>query len=75
VAATLFVVVFVVEIVAAWVVEQMADASRKKLTELVLGDEQDRAPRQAADAAIQATASEISPADVRWARQVAMVIG
>ena len=68
-------VVFVVDAFGAWLVEQLADAGRKKLTELILGDEQDRALRQAADAAIRATAAEISPPDGGWAEQAVMVIG
>ena len=42
-------------------VEQLSDAGRKKLTELVLGREQERALRQAATAAIQATARQCRP--------------
>jgi hypothetical protein len=68
-------VVFVVDAFGAWLVEQLADAGRKKLTELILGDEHDRALRQAADAAIRATAAEVSPLDSRRAEQAVMVIG
>jgi hypothetical protein len=68
-------VVFVVDTFGAWLVEQLADAGRKKLTELILGDEHDRALRQAADAAIRATAAEVSPLDGRRAEQAVMVIG
>ena len=66
--------VFVVDAFGAWLVEQPADAGRTKLTELILGDEQDRALRQAAADAIRATADEISLPDSGRARQVAMVI-
>ena len=68
-------VVFVVNAFGAWLVEQLADAGRKKLTELILGDEHDRALRQAADAAIRATAAEVSPLHSRRAEQAVMVIG
>jgi hypothetical protein len=67
-------VVFVVDAFGVWLVEQLADAGRKKLTELILGDEQDRALRQAADMAIRATAAEVSPPD-GGAEQAVMVIG
>jgi hypothetical protein len=68
-------VMFVVDAFGAWLVEQLADAGRKKLTELILGDEHDRALRQAADAAIRATAAEVSPLDSGRAEQAVMVIG
>jgi hypothetical protein len=42
---------------------------------LVIGSEQERALRQAADAAVLATAKEMSPSDAEQAEQVAMVIG
>ena len=48
-------------LLGTWLVEQLADACRKKLTELVLGGEQERALRRAADAAVWATAEEVSP--------------
>ena len=54
-------VVFVADALGAWLVEQLADAGRKKLTELILGSEQERALRRAADAAVWATAEEMSP--------------
>ena len=65
---------FVADALGAWLVEQLADAGRKKLTELVLGSEQERALRRAADAAVRATAEEMSPTTGERARQVAMVI-
>ena len=49
-------VVFVANALGGWLVGQLADAGRKKLTELVLGSEQERALRRAADAAVWATA-------------------
>ena len=67
-------VVFVADALGGWLVGQLADASRKKLTELVLGSEQERALRRAADAAVGATAEEVSPTGGEQAGQVAMVI-
>ena len=61
-------------ILRAWLVGLLADAGRKKLTTLVLGDEQERALRQAATAAVQDTADEMSPSDGQRAGQIAMVI-
>jgi len=54
-------------------VGQLADAGSKKLTELMLGSEQERALRRAADAAVSATAREMSPSGGQ-AGQVAVVI-
>ena len=67
-------VVFVADALGGWLVGQLADAGRKKLTELVLGSEQERALRRAADAAVWATAEEMSPTGGEQAGQVAMVI-
>jgi hypothetical protein len=67
-------VVFVADALGGWLVGQLADAGRKKLTELVLGSEQERALRRAADAAVWATAEEMSPAGGEQAGQAAMVI-
>jgi hypothetical protein len=67
-------VVFVADALGAWLVEQLADAGRKKLTELILGSEQERALRRAADAAVWATAEEVCPPDGEQAEQVAGVI-
>ena len=66
--------VFVADAFGVWLVEQLADAGRKKLTELMLGSEQERALRRAADAAVWATAEEMSPSGAERAGQVAMVI-
>ena len=66
--------VFVADALGGWLVGQLADAGRKKLTELVLGSEQERALRRAADAAVWATAEELSPTGGEQAGQVAMVI-
>jgi hypothetical protein len=59
---------------AAWLAGLLADADRKKLAALVPGDVQERALRQAAAAAVQDTATELSPSDSRRAGQIAMVI-
>jgi uncharacterized protein YidB (DUF937 family) len=67
-------VVFVVDDLAAWLVGLLADAGRKKLTTMVLGDEQERALQQAAIAAVRDTADELSPSDGQRAGQIAMVI-
>jgi hypothetical protein len=67
-------VVFVADALGGWLVGQLADAGRKKLTELVLGSEQERALRRAADAAVWATAEEMSPTGGEQAGQAAMVI-
>ena len=67
-------VAFVADAFGQWLVEQLADAGRKKLTELILGSEQERALRRAADAAVWATALETSPSGGEQAGQVAMVI-
>jgi tetratricopeptide (TPR) repeat protein len=53
--------VFAADDLGAWLTSVLADAGRKKLTELVLGSEQDRALRQAATAAIELTAAELRP--------------
>ncbi len=66
--------VFVADDLAAWLVGLLADAGRKKLTTLVLGDAQERALQQAAIAAVQDTADELSPTDGQRAGQIAMVI-
>jgi hypothetical protein len=59
----------------AWLVAVLADAGRKKLTALVLGDELDRALRQAAAAAVRAAARELCPGDEERAGRAAMVVG
>jgi HEAT repeat protein len=67
-------VVFVADDLGSWLVGLLADAARKKLTALLLGDEQSRALRQAATAAVQATAVETSASGGEKAEQFAMVI-
>ena len=51
-------VVFVADDLLAWLVGPLADAGRKKLTTWVLGDDQERALRQAATTAVKLTAAE-----------------
>jgi len=66
--------VFVADDLGAWLVEVLADGGRRKLTELVLGTDQERALRSAATVAVRLTAAElVSDDDVR-AEQLAMVI-
>ncbi len=65
--------VFVVDDLGGWLVGLLADAGRKKLTALVLGSDQERALRQAAAAAVQATADEMSRSREQVG-QLAMVI-
>jgi hypothetical protein len=60
---------------AAWLIGVLADAGRKKLTEFVLGSDQERALRQAARAAVDQTARELRPGDGEKAGQLALVIG
>lgn len=66
--------VFVADDLAAWLVFILAEAGRKRLTSLVLGDAQQRTLRSAATAAVQRTAAELRPDDAELADQVAMVI-
>jgi hypothetical protein len=65
---------FVADALGGWLVGQLADAGREKLTELVLGSEQERALRRAADAAVWATAENMSPSGGEQAGQLTMVI-
>jgi hypothetical protein len=55
--------VFVAEDLAAWLIGVLADAGRKKLTSLVLGDEHERALGATATAAVRRTAAELFPGD------------
>jgi hypothetical protein len=66
---------FVVDDLAAWLIGVLADAGRRNLLAFVLGDEQERALRQACMAALTATANDLRPGDAAGAEQVAMVIG
>ena len=58
----------------SWLVGLLADAACRKLTALLLGDEQSRALRQAATAAVQAATDETIPSGGEQAEQLAMVI-
>ena len=66
--------VFVVDDLAAWLIGLLADAGRKRLTRIVLGTDQKRALRAAADAAVRATGAELCP-DAGRAENLARVIG
>ena len=66
--------VFIVDDLGGWLVGLLADASRKKLTALVLGSDQDRALRQAAEATVRQTADELSRAGSEQAGQLATAI-
>lgn len=59
---------------ASWLIGLVLDEGRKRLTIWILGTEQERALRQAADIAIRRTARELSSDDER-AVQIEMVIG
>ena len=65
---------FVTGAFATWLLEQLADAGRHRLAKFLLGDEQDRALRGAADAAIQLTANDFYPNDDPRADELARVI-
>jgi hypothetical protein len=67
-------VVFVADDLGAWLTFILAEAGRKKLTSLVLGDAQERALRSAATAAVQRTAEELRSGDEVEAERLAMVI-
>jgi hypothetical protein len=66
--------VFIADDLGAWLVGLLADAGRKKLTTWVLGDDQERALRQAATTAVQLTAAELRPDDDEQAEHLAGVI-
>ncbi len=65
---------FVADDFAAWLIGLLADASRKKLTSLVLGTDQERALRHATTGAVQRTADELRPPDDEQAEHIALVI-
>jgi hypothetical protein len=64
---------FVADDLGAWLVGQLADAGRRRLITQVLGNEQERALRQAATAAVQFTAAEFRPGREE-AEELAMVV-
>jgi tetratricopeptide (TPR) repeat protein len=71
--------VFIAEAFGGWLVSQVADAGRRRLSEWLLGTDQERALQQAATAAIQGTARELRPGhrradDMRGADHLARVI-
>jgi hypothetical protein len=68
-------VAFVVDDLTAWLVGLLADAGRRKLTSWVLGTDQQRALRQAAEAAVERTAGQLVPAGGEQAEHLAMVVG
>jgi tetratricopeptide (TPR) repeat protein len=68
-------VVFVADDLAAWLIGFLAEAGRKKLTSLVLGDDQKRALRPAATEAVLLTAAELCPGDAQRAEELAIMIG
>jgi hypothetical protein len=68
-------VVFVADDLGAWLVGLLADAIFKKLITLVLGNDQKRALRQAAKAAVERTAEELAPSDAEQAQQLATAVG
>lgn len=65
---------FVADDLAAWLVSLLADSGRKRLTAWLVGDEQQRALRQAATAAVQSVAGDLSAGDLERADEQAMVI-
>jgi hypothetical protein len=68
------VMVWGVDDFGAWLVGQLADASRRRLTELILGGKFEQALRQAGAAAVWAAASELSPGDPDRAAHLARVL-
>jgi hypothetical protein len=65
---------FVTGVFAQWLLEQLADAGRKRLVEFLLGDEQERAVRRAAAMAIESTAEGFYPGADPQAEHLAMAI-
>lgn len=56
---------FVTGVFAQWLLERLADAGRSRLTRFLLGDEQERALRAAANTAIRLTAEDFYPGAAR----------
>jgi tetratricopeptide (TPR) repeat protein len=67
-------VVWVADDFAAWLVGVLADAGRRRLTDLLLGSEFERALGQAATAAVEATADRLSLGNAERAAHLARVI-
>jgi tetratricopeptide (TPR) repeat protein len=61
--------------VGAWLVAVLGDAGRRRVTELVLGSEQERALARAARVAVQAMAREACDGDEGRAGDLARVVG
>ena len=53
--------VFVADDLVSWLLGQLADAARRRLTTFVLGDEQERALRSVVKAAVRLTAAQLYP--------------
>jgi len=68
------VVVFIADDLAAWLIFISAEGGRKKLTNLILGDDQQRALRPAATEALRLTAAELCPGDAKRAEELAIMI-
>jgi hypothetical protein len=64
----------VVDDFVAWLVGLLADAGRRRLTDCVLGSQQDRALQGAATAAVLASAAELRPDDDERAESLAAVL-
>jgi tetratricopeptide (TPR) repeat protein len=67
-------VVFVADDLASWLIGLLANAGRKRLTTLVLGNDQERALRSAASTAVRMTAEDLRSGDDEQAEHVALVI-
>src|SRR6516162_8146386 len=65
---------FVADDLTAWLVGLLADRSRRRLSTLVLGTDQERALRSAATAAVEQVSREVRPGDDEQAEHVALVI-
>jgi hypothetical protein len=68
------VVSFVADDLAAWLVALLADSGRGKLTSWLAGDEQERALRQAATAAVESAAGDLCAGEKERGAEQAMVI-
>jgi tetratricopeptide (TPR) repeat protein len=67
--------VFVADDLVSWLLGQLADAARRRLTTFVLGDEQERALRSVVKAAVRLTAAQLYPEGGEQAERLEMVIG
>jgi hypothetical protein len=65
---------FIADDLAAWLVGVLADAGRKRLCARVLGTEQERALRLAAQAAVGFVAAELRPEGGERADELALVV-